>query len=160
MKPAIDLKGVMAGLDLLLSQKESIARSMAVAGGKVIRDEAKARAPVDDGTLKQSIYLAYKDTKSTKETVMYSVSWNHKLAPHGHLLEFGHWQTRAAYKGKDGNWYSGKPLASPKWVEAKPFLRPAFDASLGRAQKAMLARGQQRFAEIASKKSSGGSDEA
>lgn len=127
--------------------RESLARSMAVAGGKVLRDEAKARAPVDSGKLKSSLYLAHREGESTPERQVYRVSWNARVAPHGHLLEFGHWQTHVMYQ-KGGEWKVGAPLASPKWVPAKPFIRPAFDAAQGRAQKAMIDRGRQRLPEL------------
>lgn len=128
--------------------RESLARSMAVAGGKVFRDEAKARAPVDSGQLRSSIYLAHRERESTPDRAMYRVSWNARLAPHGHLLEFGHWQTHAMYQGADGQWKVGAPLPAPKWVSAHPFLRPAFDGARGRAQKAMIERGRQRLPEL------------
>lgn len=161
-----DVSQVLSGLENLRSVQNHLARSMCVAGGKVLRDEAKVRAPVgtdeggskSPGALQRSIYLAYRDKESTDTRVVYQVSWNAKKAPHGHLLEFGHWQTRAAYKGGDGDWHSGKPLDAPKWVPAHPFLRPAFDAAHRRAQEAMIARGRQRLIELMSDKNYGGDD--
>lgn len=135
----------------------SLARSMAVAGGEIIRDEAKARAPVGTaeggsitpGLLRSSIYLAFRDGVSTEQKVVYSVSWNSKKAPHGHLLEFGHWMTHVSYKGPDGEWHgTNKLLAAPRWVAARPFLRPANDAAGGRAVAAMLDRGRVRLPEL------------
>lgn len=136
--------------------KVSLARSMAVAGGKVLRDEAKMRAPVGTpeggsitpGLLRSSIYLAYREGVSNKSVVVYSVTWNSKTAPHGHLAEFGHWQTHAAYKGADGEWHRGAKLAQPKWVAAHPFLRPTIDAAGGRAKAAMIERGRERLPEL------------
>jgi HK97 gp10 family phage protein len=104
--------------------KEKLARSMAVEGGKILRDEAKHHCPVDSGLLQGSIYLAFKEDRSSAAQVVYSVSWNSKTAPHGHLVEFG------TYK-----------------MPAKPFLRPAYDAA-PRAQAAMVARGRERAAEL------------
>lgn len=158
-KATLDVSGWNAALDKLVGPaRESLARSMAVAGGKVLRDEAKARAPrsavgvaSNAGPripLAEAIYLAFNDGKSTVQHVEYSVSWNASKAPHGHLLEFGHWQTRAAYQGSDGNWYSGAPMAQPKWVAARPFLRPAYEAAQGRVKQAMIERGRQRFPEL------------
>lgn len=156
IKANVDFKDALAGLDLLKEVRHQLARSMAVAGGKVLRDEAKARAPVGTdeggsktpGLLKGAIYLAYKDKESTETREVYAVSWNAKKAPHGHLLEFGHWQTHARYKGKDGDWYTGAELAAPKWVPAKPFLRPAMDGSMSRAMEAMIERGRVRLPEL------------
>lgn len=154
-----DFSGWQKGLDQLTGPlRESLARSMAVAGGKVIRDEAKLRAPVGTaeggsirpGALQASIYLAYKPARSTGKEQVYAVSWNAKKAPHGHQVEFGHWQTHVAYKGSDGEWYSdpNKLLASPRWVPAHPFLRPALDAAGDRAREAMFIRGRQRLFDL------------
>lgn len=130
--------------------KTRLARSMGVAGGEVLRNEARVRAPVKDGTLRASIYLAYRDQKSTENLVQYSVTWNSKKAPHGHLLEFGHWQIYRVLKLPDGSFISDlrKKLDSPKRVAAVPFLRPAFEAAAGRAQAAMIVRGRERVAEL------------
>lgn len=136
--------------------RESLARSMAVAGGQLLRDEAKARAPVGTaeggsitpGLLRSAIYLAFRDKESTEKVVVYSVTWNSKKAPHGHWPEFGHWQTHARYRGDDGEWYTGAPLKRPKWIAAEPFLRPAFEAMHQRVQVVMIERGRERFAEL------------
>ncbi|MCG8275404.1 HK97-gp10 family putative phage morphogenesis protein [Stenotrophomonas sp. NLF4-10] len=162
IKANIDFRDAINGLELLGKVRHQLARSMAVAGGKVLRDEAKSRAPVGEdsknpGTLRDAIYLAYRDGESTEAVEVYSVSWNAKKAPHGHLVEFGHWQTHARYKGKDGEWYTGAPLAAPKWVPAYPFLRPALDAALPRAKAAMLERGRERLPELLA--GQGGGDE-
>lgn len=148
IKTTVDLSEVFAGLDKLVDARESLARSMAVAAGRAIRDEAKARAPVETGRLQSSIYLAYRDAQSSGDVVVYSISWNSRKAPHGHLLEFGHWQTHALYKGRDGEWHVGAPLASPKWVSAKPFLRPAYDALVPTLGQIMVQRGRERLAEL------------
>lgn len=162
IKAEVDFSEALSGLELLGQVRHKLARSMAVAGGKVLRDEAKARAPMGEdskrpGLLRDSIYLAYRDKESTDAEEVYSVSWNAKLAPHGHLVEFGHWQTHARYKGKDGVWYTGAPLATPKWVPAYPFLRPALDAAQQRAKVAMLERGRERLPELLA--GQGGGDE-
>ena len=149
---SVDLSSVMAGLDRLSGVAESLARSMAVAAGQAVRDEAKARAPVDTGKLKGALYLAYSDRRSHGSKVVYSVTWNSEKnsnkAPHGHLLEFGHWQTHALYKGRDGEWYVGAPLAQPKWVPARPFLRPAYEAVAPRMAQIMVERGRERLPEL------------
>ncbi|MBN7138998.1 hypothetical protein A7A76_07805 [Lysobacter enzymogenes] len=155
-KAITDFSSAMAGLENLAEAKVGLARSMAVAGGKVIRDEAKLRAPVGNvdgshnvpGALRAAIYLAHRDGQSGESRQVYQVSWNAKRAPHGHLVEFGHWQTHAAYLDAAGEWRRGAPLPVPKWVAAKPFLRPAYDAAMPRAREAMLARGSERLAEI------------
>ena len=129
--------------------KEKLARSMVVAGGTLLRDEAKHYAPVKTGLLRDSIYLAFKDNLSNEQQIVYSVSWNSKKAPHGHLLEFGHWQPYKIVRLPNGDWFTDvtQPLAQPKWTPAKPFLRPAFDHA-ARAQQAMIKRGRERLPEL------------
>lgn len=132
MRVKFDASGWTAALAKLDGPfKEKLARSMAVAGGTLLRDEAKGYAPVQTGLLRDSIYLAFKDGLSNDSKVVYSVSWNSREAPHGHLLEFG------TYK-------------SP----AYPFLRPAFDHA-PRAQAAMMERGRVRAAELLAEMNSG-----
>jgi HK97 gp10 family phage protein len=145
----IDTSSALAGLETLRGGlRASLARSMAVAGGEVIRDEAKARATVESGRWQSSFYLAFRDGESTDKQVMYSVSWNSRIAPHGHLQEFGHWQTHQAIKLPNGEWISGERLKSPKWQAANPALRPAFEATKQRAQTAMLDRARVRLPEL------------
>ncbi len=146
----VDVAGVLSGLSRLADEQiVSVARSMGVAGGQVMRDEAKLLAPVEDGVLRDSLYLAFKDGKSSQAHVVYSVTWNARKAPHGHLLEFGHWQPYTVVK-INGQFVTlkDKPLASPKWVPAHPFLRPAFSSASGRALKAMAQRGRERLQEL------------
>lgn len=162
-----DFSGVLAGLDRLKgAARESLARSMAVAGGQVLRDEAKMLAPVGTeeggsiapGTLRNSIYLAYKTARSTQAQQVYSVTWNAKKAPHGHLLEFGHWQPYVVAKikgGYGGGYYSTKiKKPAPTWTPAHPFLRPALDSASERAKAAMIERGKQRLPELLAGKGS------
>lgn len=166
IRAKIDFSGWNRALDLLNgSLRVGLARSMAVAGGTVLRDEAKARAPVGGdmsvkerlpgesatpGQLRSAIYLAYKAARSTENKQIYAVSWNSEKAPHGHLLEFGHWQTNVTYQGADGEWYSNPDLklAVPKWIPAEPFLRPALDAAGQRALQAMIDRGRERLPKL------------
>lgn len=137
--------------------RESLARSMAVAGGKVLRDEAKLRAPVGTeeggsihpGALRDAIYLAHKDANSTASQQVYSVTWNSKKAPHGHLLEFGHWQPYVVRKVPGRGYYTTKVKKDvPTWTPAYPFLRPALDSAGARAKVAMIERGKQRLPEL------------
>lgn len=163
IRAIVDDKSMQDGLSRLSAALSvSLARSMAVAGGKVLRDEAKARAPRKSGLLASAIYLAFKDGKSTGNQVIYSVTWNAAKAPHGHLKEFGHWRYNKIVNGypqkslRDGLKKGNGPqdhvppgaLDTPKWVPADPFLRPAYDAAVGRAQQAMIDRGRVRLPEL------------
>ena len=129
--------------------REHLARSMGVAGGQVMRDEAKLLAPKDSGVLADAIYLAFRDKESTEARVVYRVTWNARKAPHGHLLEFGHWQPYTVVRLPDGSYFTDKsrPLPQPKWIPAHPFLRPAMGA-WPQAQSAMIRRGRQRLPEL------------
>jgi len=158
MASRVDLSGALAGLDSLAEMTTSVARSMGVAAGQAVRDEAKARAPVEDGTLRDSIYLAYRNGESTESLVVYQVSWNSKKAPHGHLLEFGHWRRNVLVRGEDGRWRATQELLpAPVWTAAHPFLRPAYEATLSRLTDIAAARGRKRLAELMS---GGGEDDA
>lgn len=158
---SIDPTQVVAGLDRLGGQLAThLARSMGVAGGQVLRDEAKLLAPLGTeeggsiypGALRNAIYLAFREGPSTGGKVVYSVSWNAKKAPHGHLIEFGHWQYNKVVKiegGYGGGWFT-LPVKrdAPKWIPAHPFLRPALDIAGGRARAAMIERGRERLPEL------------
>lgn len=164
----VDFSEVMSRLDGLAGvAKNHLPRSMAVATGKIFRDEAKARAPVFESTkmeaganiekppkpglLRDAIYLAYSQNRSAPQIgqATYSVTWNSTKAPHGHLLEFGHWGTNMLVKGNRGKWVpTNAKLLKPVWVSAKPFLRPAYDAMGQTAIAAGLNRGRERMNEI------------
>jgi HK97 gp10 family phage protein len=160
----VDVSEAVAGLDVVEKIKHKLARSMAVAGGSEIRDEAKRRAPVgqdskNPGELEEAIYLAYRDRQSTDTEVRYSVSWNATKAPHGHLAEFGYWQPFVVFPTADG-WRTlasgdgrrgGKGVrlkAGPKWIPPSPFLRPAYEATLPRLQQIMIERARERLPEL------------
>jgi len=156
MVSRVDLSGAFLGLDKLAGMANSVARSMGVAAGQLVRNEAKARAPVDDGTLRDAIYLAYRDGESTDSVVVYSVTWNSKKAPHGHLLEFGHWRTNVLAQGDDGKWRATKELLpEPVWTAAHPFLRPAYMATISRLVEVAVARGGLRLKELMSEQGGG-----
>jgi len=72
------------------------------------------------GNLSKSIYRAYIPERSSDELKTYIVTWRHKDAPHGHLLEFG-------------------TSRSP----AYPFVRPAV-ARIPEALKSGLAKMERR----------------
>lgn len=159
-----DFQQVYDRLDGLAAvAKEHLPRSIGVAAGQVFRDEAKARAPVFDGStalkgganvakppkpglLQEAIYLAFSDSRSDLEAgiATYSVTWNASKAAYGHLPEFGHWRINVI----SGGYPTEDKLLAPKWVPAHPFLRPAYDAVIDIALQAGLDRGRERMAEI------------
>ena len=83
----------------------------------------------DAGNLQRSIYQVYSKDDSKRGGVQtYHISWNHKKAPYGFMVELGYMQryeitfdpqTQRFTTHKD------KPLATPRQVPARPFIRPA-----------------------------------
>lgn len=142
-----DADSVFAGLDVLADDAYSAARHMGVAVGAAFRDEAKANVRSRTGNLRRSIYLAF-DSDSTNTNIKYTVSWNKaRLGKHGYLVEFGHRRTNVIVKRADGKWVATKEkLATPEWVRARPFLRPAYSSVLPRAMGIAAAAGKRRLA--------------
>jgi hypothetical protein len=151
----VDLAGLNGLLDTMGERAEEGARPSAQAASQVLYDEVKKNVSAigrRSGNLDRSIYQAYSEANSGAGRATYHVSWNPRKAPHGHLLEFGYIQRYVSYMGKDGNWYTavrpsmrGKkapsrtaspavkaayyvPLATPKQVAARPFVRKAQSA--------------------------------
>lgn len=143
----VDLAGLRAQLRADAQACGEAARPAAQAGAQVLYDEVKrnvASIRRHTGNLAASIYQAYSTDNSTPGgRATYHVSWNAKKAPHGHLVEYGHMlmyeisydpQTRRFTTHKD------KPLAAPRQVAARPFIRPAIAAKGAVAQQAMADR--------------------
>jgi hypothetical protein len=135
--------------------RESLARRMAVEGGVLLRDAAKSNAAMaaneegvpTRGVLSNAILLAQDKRNTTGTVFVYNVAWDSKKAPHGHLIEFGHWQTHVVYKAANGEWYTRKdmPLDTPKWIPARPFLGPTMDSYGNIAMRVMILRGQREL---------------
>lgn len=171
---------ILAGLDKFSTLREPISRAMGVAMGKTVRDEAIKRAPelqpgqegYDNqrrGQLKEAIYLAFDGRRSilNEGHFIYTVSWNARKAPHGHLVEFGHWMAYKWDRGEDGRFYTpiqgtqkvggrtrgvGIPLDGKYtggfYVDTHPFLGPAFDAKLPRLNAIAMAAGSACFSDV------------
>lgn len=131
-----------AELDAITAASDAAVRPAAQAGAQVLYDEVLLRVPVAaearrykgktyaPGTLKASIYQKYSTDNSTPTKATYHISWNHRKAPHGHLIENGHW-TKSV--GKNG------PLR-PHFVPAHSFIRSSFDAKVDQAMQAASVR--------------------
>lgn len=149
MRAKFDFGDVFDGLDQLEENVYSIARTMGAAAGAALRDEAKTRVRRKSGLLGSAIYVAF-DDESTASSIIYSVSWNRQKAPHGHLIEFGHWRTNVVVQQPNGQWITTKErLPQPKWVPAHPFLRPAFDSLQPRLVAIAVEAGKRKFNEQA-----------
>lgn len=139
----VDLGALNAFVDKVGAAGTASARPAAQAGAQVFYDEVNInvnRIGKKTGNLASSIYQVYSD-QSTPTKPTYHISWNVKKAPHGHLIEYGHFQTRKAYIGSDGKWYTSKILLDqPRQVGARPFVRPAYDSKAGDALQAVNDR--------------------
>jgi HK97 gp10 family phage protein len=146
----LDLSEIDGALDALANSgiAESLARRMAVEGGVLLRDEVKARAPVDEGDLRDAIYLAFRDRESNESQVMYRVTWNDQKAWYGRLIEFGHF--RPYFVGmSNGKWFTAKGIPNPlgakyRW-EAQPFMAPAWEARKADVMRVMIERGRKEL---------------
>jgi hypothetical protein len=142
--------------------KESLARRMGVAGGRIIRDEAAANALIPGGphgrerrrVLSNAMYVAYDKRNTQRNTEKYIVSWNSRHAPHGHFIEYGYLQPYVVYfNNETGEWrtrFNKKEgtfvlLKTPKFVPAYPFLRPALDRKGADALRAMIDAGKKEL---------------
>ncbi len=122
------------GVDELIEALDKVAS--AVSGQEVkeglmkrvgipLRDKARAMAPVKTGELRRAIYAAYGD--ENKPTILVGV--NYKIAPHAHLVEFGH--------------------AGPHPAPPHPYMRPAIAESIELAKKGI----EETYAEVIKKHS-------
>lgn len=99
------------------------------------------------GNLAASIYQAYSPDNSGPGRATYHTSWNARKAPHGHLVEFGHLQRyEISFDPQTQRFttHKDRPLATPKHVAARPFVRPA----MALAQQAMDAGEKRYFEEL------------
>lgn len=149
MKLDFDASNLMRAIDKLGDDGYKVARSMGVAAGQLLRDEAKANVGVESGKLKNAIYVAFDERESTANRIRYNVSWNSKKAPHGHLVEFGHWRTNVVVQLPNGQWIT-TPEKLPKPVRVKPqaFLRRAGDTMRPHLMRVAVTAGQRRLRDI------------
>jgi HK97 gp10 family phage protein len=149
---SVDLSGLNTMLTDMGERAEEAARPAAQAAAQVLYDEVRrnvAAIPRKTGKLAQSIYQVFSQTNSGDGRATYHVSWNHRKAPHGNLVEFGHIQRYVTYMGSDGTFYVAKrpesrgkpkprrgasqavkdayyvPLPAPKQVPPQSFVRKA-----------------------------------
>lgn len=146
----VDTSGLDRWLDELGDEAEAAARPAAQAAAQVLYDEVKrnvGRLKKRTGNLDRAIYQAYSADNSGAGKAQYHVSWNARKAPHGHLLEFGHLQRYEVSFDKATQRFithKDRPLATPKQVAAKPFIRPAM-SKMGAAMDAAMAELNKRL---------------
>ena len=171
----VGIDDILKGFDLLKEQREPIARAMGWAMATTVRDEAIKRAPElkpgDEGwdsqragQLKEAMYAAFDGRRSVLNAghYVYGVSWNARKAPHGHLVEFGHFMEYQSYEDAEhGLWFTpivgsrkvggrkrGVGYVRPNggfYVNTHPFLAPAFDSKLHKLNTIAAAAGAAVF---------------
>lgn len=114
----------LAKLPLKIQNK--IVKKMVREGAKIVQRDAKQKAPRKSGRLKSAIIVRAKtrrelrpNTVAAKVMIRTKATKRGKIAPHAHLIEYGHQQVVG---GKLGS--GGKVVG---FVAARPFMRPAFD---------------------------------
>lgn len=138
---------------------EQVLRPTAHAGALVVYNELKARVPVKDGELKDSIYRWFDTKNSRYDRKIYLIGPNKAKAPHWYVVEYGHWRYNRSFRNR---WLKSKSnpnargpqahdlpgaLAEPVWVPARPYGRESWTAVSDRIIPAMLERMRVRFAE-------------
>lgn len=104
---SVDTSGFESLLSDLGDATEEVVRPAAQAGAQVLYDAVKgnvSKIGKVSGNLAASIYQAYSRDNSGPVTATYHVSWNHTKAPHGGLVEFGHWQRYQVVQTRAGKW--------------------------------------------------------
>lgn len=164
----VDLSSLDALMDELGDRAEAAARPAAQAASQVLYNAVVrnvAQLGRGTGKLSNSIYQVYSEDRSGPASATYHISWNHRKAPHGHLVEFGYIQRYKVYVGSDGQWHTAVrpemhgrrrpsrsasqaekdayyvPLAAPRQVAAKAFVRraaAAFPAAEAAAKNRLL----------------------
>lgn len=112
----VDLSGLDALFDQLGDAAEEAARPAAQAAAQVLYDDVKKNVQAigkKTGKLAASIYQAYSASNSGPGKATYQVSWNHKKAPHGWLVENGYLQRYRYYQNARG--------------QVRPMVRPGMD---------------------------------
>ncbi|NLZ12373.1 MAG: HK97 gp10 family phage protein [Alcaligenaceae bacterium] len=153
----VDTASLDSWLTSMDERVDEAVRPAAQAMAQVFYDEVKrnvGKIGRVTGNLESSIYQAFSKDNSSQTRVTYHVSWNHKKAPHGHLVEYGYMRRYQMYLDGQGNvrpmvrpgmdgqsrpkrrasqaekdaYYVPLP-GGPKQVAARPFVRPAMNSS-------------------------------
>lgn len=153
---SVDLSDLDSLLEDLGDAAEAASRPASQAAAQVFYDRMRAnvaRIGTVSGNLAQSIYQVYSNDQSEVGRSVYHISWNASKAPHGGLVEYGHWQRYLARMTPDG-WRTvvraemqGKPKpkrrasqaekdayyvlrpGGPVYIPGKAFARGALDAA-------------------------------
>jgi HK97 gp10 family phage protein len=112
-------------------------RAAVAAGARVVANEAKRNAPVDTGTLKRAVYLKQIREESNASQQTFFVGVRH-----------GKGEKK---KNRDGFYFPFVEFGTEK-MAARPFVRPAFEATKEQAAEAIKAKLAERIAKLAGEK--------
>lgn len=130
----VDTSSLDALMDELADEADEVARPAAQAMAQVMYDEVKrnvSKLGRVTGNLDRSIYQAFSADNSGEGRATYHVSWNHKKAPHGHLVEFGYMRRYKMYLDNSGN--------------VRPMVRPGMDGRRRPGRNASQAEKDEYF---------------
>lgn len=150
-----DVSGLNVQLDGFVALQGKAVLDAAAASAQVLYDEMRVRVPQRTGTLYSAIFRFHDERRSTATKKIYLVGVRKREARHWALIEYGHWRTHAAILDDSGKWITlkNRPLATPVWVPAKPYIRPSYDAKIGAALEAGKRRYGERLKELMGAKS-------
>lgn len=97
-----DLESLMADIS---DTADEVVRPAAQAASQVLYDAVQsnvAAIPRVSGNLASAIYQVYSQDNSGPALATYHLSWNATKAPHGGLVEYGHWQRYVVVQTKKG----------------------------------------------------------
>lgn len=106
VKTTVNLAQFKQQLKANADELHAAGRPAAQAGTQIIYDRARLICPESKrshmfhgthqvygpylpGNLRESIYQVFSKSKSFKDVATYEVSWNHREAPYGFMVEFG-----------------------------------------------------------------------
>lgn len=139
LKHVKGLSELLAALDQLPDNvSKNVLRGMVNAGATVIKNEARAMAPVDTGALRQSIIQKHIPEKSNKFVQTYYVT----VRSGPRFKKIGGKLTRIT--GAPDAFYWRFLEFGTKKMAAKPFMRPAFETRKYEAIEAMKVYGEER----------------
>ena len=101
----VDLSGLESLFEELGDVADEVARPAAQAAAQVFYNEAKSnvtRIKRVSGNLADAIYQVFSQDNSGPGIATYHISWNAGKAPHGGLVEYGHWQRYVVVNTKKG----------------------------------------------------------
>lgn len=124
----VDTSGLDEMLEIMGERSEEAVRPAAQAMAQVFYDEVKrnvAKLGRVTGNLESAIYQAFSNDRSGEGRATYHISWNHRKAPHGHLVEFGYMQRYKMYRDSEGR--------------IRPMVRPGMDGQSPPSRRASQA---------------------